>query len=86
LPLKRAGVFIRKSFKKKAASLWRLPHFHKVHLKNSWESNHGEGCQLLSSLWKWCLFLHGLLVIPVMCLVNHYIMFFLVIVACLVVV
>jgi hypothetical protein len=32
------------------------------------------------------VFLHGLLVIPVMCLVNHYIMFFVVIVACLVVI
>jgi len=71
--------------KKKSAGLWRLPHFHKVHFKNSWESNHGAGCQSLSSLQRLCLFLHELLVIWVVCLVNHYIRFILFIVACLVV-
>jgi hypothetical protein len=25
-----------------------MPHFHKVHFKNNRESNHGEGCKLLS--------------------------------------
>ncbi len=55
--------------------LWRLPHFHNVCLKNSWESNHGEGCQLLSSLHRWCSFLHQLLVMPAVCLVNNYILF-----------
>ncbi len=32
-----------------------------------------EGCQSVSSLWRWCLFVHGLVVMPVICLVNHYI-------------
>jgi hypothetical protein len=36
--------------KEKLAGLGRLPHFHKVHFKNSSETNHGEGCQSLSSL------------------------------------
>ncbi len=31
-------------------SFQRLPHFHEVHFKDSWESNHGEGCQSLSLL------------------------------------
>jgi hypothetical protein len=35
---------------KKSAGLQRLPHFYKVHFKDSWESNHVEGCQLLSDL------------------------------------
>ncbi len=66
-------------------SFQRLPHFHEVHFKDSWESNHGEGCQSLSLLWGWCLFMHGLLVMPVaVCLVNDYIKFIL-FVACLVV-
>jgi len=58
--------------------------FHKVHFKNIWENNHDEGSQLLSSLWGWCLFLHGLLVMLVVCLVNNYIKFVL-FVACLMV-
>jgi hypothetical protein len=56
----------------------RVPRFHKVHSKNSWESNHGEECRLLSSLWGCCLFLHGLLVMPVVCLLNCYIKFIIV--------
>jgi hypothetical protein len=63
--------------KEKSAGLWRLPHFHKVHLKNSWERNNGEGYQSLSSLWRWCLFLYGLLVMPVICLVHDHIKFIL---------
>ncbi|CAK9866876.1 unnamed protein product [Sphagnum jensenii] len=35
---------------KKIAGLWGLPQLHKVHFKDGWESNHGEGCQSLSSL------------------------------------
>jgi hypothetical protein len=35
---------------KKFAGLWGLPQLHKVHFKDGWESNHGEGCQSLSSL------------------------------------
>ncbi len=61
----------------------RLLHFHKVHSKNNWYNNHGEGCQLLSSFQKWCLFLHGLLVMLVICLINFYMKFILFIVACL---
>jgi hypothetical protein len=34
-------------------------------------NHHGEGCQSLSSLWRWCLLLHGLLVMPVVWLVKH---------------
>ncbi len=52
---------------------WRLPQLYKVHFKDSQESSHGEGCQSLSSVWGWCLLLHGLLVRPIVCLVNHYI-------------
>jgi hypothetical protein len=37
-------------------NLWvRLPHFHKVQFKSSWKSNHGKGCQLLSSFLGQCL-------------------------------
>ncbi len=49
------------SNKKKSAGLQRLPHFHKVHFKNSWKIHRSERCQSLSSLRRWCLFLHGLL-------------------------
>ncbi len=35
---------------KKFAGLWGMPQLHKVHFKDGWESNHGEGCQSLSSL------------------------------------
>jgi hypothetical protein len=63
---------------KKFTSLWRLPHFHDFNIKNRcWESNHGEGCQLLSSLQGWCLFLHGLSVMPIVYLANQYIEFIL---------
>ncbi len=58
-----------------SVGLWRFPCFHNVCLKNIWESNHGEGCQLLSSLQGWCSFLHRLLVMPAVCLVNNYIKF-----------
>ncbi len=58
-----------------SVGLWRLPHFHNVGLKNSWESNHAEGCQLLSSLQGWCSFLHQLLVMPAVCLLDNYIKF-----------
>jgi hypothetical protein len=70
--------------KKKSAGLWRLPHFHKVHLKNNWEIDHGEGSQSLSSLWRWCLFLFGLPVMPVICPANQYIKLTWFTVACLV--
>jgi hypothetical protein len=62
-----------------------LPHFHEVHFQDSGESNHGEGCQSLLLLRGWCLFMYGLLVMPVaVCLDNDYIKFIL-FVACLVV-
>jgi hypothetical protein len=51
--------------KKKSAGLQWLRHFHEVQFKNSWQSHCGEGCQPLSSLWRWCLLLHGLLVMPI---------------------
>jgi hypothetical protein len=57
---------------KKSTSLWRLPHFHDFNIKSRcWESNRGEGCQLLSSLRGWCLFLHGLLVMPIIYIANQ---------------
>ncbi len=46
--------------------------FTKFISKHSLESNCGEGCQSLSSLQGWHLFLHGLLVMPVVSLVNHH--------------
>ncbi len=41
--------------KKSEWGLWRLPYFYKVAISNynTWESNYGEGCQLLSLLWRW---------------------------------
>ncbi len=61
---------------KKSAGLWRLLHVEKVHFKSSWESNHGEGSQSVSSLLTRLedgVCLHGLLVMPLVCLVNPYI-------------
>jgi hypothetical protein len=51
--------------KKKSLDLQRLPYFHKGHLKNSWESHHGEGCQWLHHFEEGVCSLHGLLMMPV---------------------
>jgi hypothetical protein len=67
--------------------LWRLPYFYKVAISITvlGRAIMARDANRLHYFEDGILFLHGLLVMPVICLVNHDIKFILFIVACLVV-